>query len=138
MWPNRIIDKFLDFSIRGKRCWQAKRSLTTGFIWQHLYFSRYPLSYEETRETNPLDFLLSGILAAYFVNITNPDSVLPKTEDRNAIFSAQIKRLIDEKGETRYLVFNHSFRVEQYIDIYEKMLQRPVIQPERKSRRQLP
>ena len=104
-----------------------------GSIRQLLYFNRYPLSYEETRDTNPVDFLLSGIFAAIFVNITSPDSMLPKTKGRNEIFSGPIKRLLDEKWKTRCLIFNHSFRARQHIDIYEKMLQRRLIQPERKT-----
>jgi glycogen synthase len=27
-------------------------------FWQHLFYDRYPINYEETRETNPANFLL--------------------------------------------------------------------------------
>lgn len=37
-------------------------------FWQHLFYDRYPINYGETRETNPADFLLSGIFAAQFVD----------------------------------------------------------------------
>ena len=37
-------------------------------FWQNLFYDRYPGSYEQTRDTNPLDLLLSGILAANHVN----------------------------------------------------------------------
>ena len=37
-------------------------------FWQHLYFERMPCNYEETRESNPVDFLASGIFAADYVN----------------------------------------------------------------------
>ncbi|MFC1880250.1 glycogen/starch synthase [Thermodesulfobacteriota bacterium] len=41
-------------------------------FWQNLFYDRYPGSYEQTRDTNPLDLLLSGILAASHVNTTDP------------------------------------------------------------------
>jgi len=37
-------------------------------FWQNLYFERMPCNYEETRESNPVDFLASGIFAAHFVS----------------------------------------------------------------------
>ena len=33
-------------------------------FWQNAYFHHYPTNYEETRNTNPLNLLLSGIFAA--------------------------------------------------------------------------
>jgi starch synthase len=44
------------------------RGIDAAEFWQHLYFERMPCNYEETRESNPVDFLASGIFAAHFVN----------------------------------------------------------------------
>ena len=44
------------------------RGIDAASFWKHLYFSRVPQSYDESRNTNPLDFLSSGIFAAHFVN----------------------------------------------------------------------
>ena len=41
-------------------------------FWQGLYYQWIPTSYEETRDTNPVDFLVSGIFAAHFVNTVSP------------------------------------------------------------------
>jgi starch synthase len=49
-------------------------------FWQNLFYDRYPGSYEQTRDTNPLDLLLSGILAANHVNTAGP-VLLPNTVD---------------------------------------------------------
>lgn len=38
----------------------------------YLYYSRVPAGYEETRSTNPVDLLVSGIFAAHFVNTVSP------------------------------------------------------------------
>ncbi len=41
-------------------------------FWNHLYFERSPLSYEESREYNAIDSLASGIFAADHVNTVSP------------------------------------------------------------------
>ncbi len=48
------------------------RGIDAAEFWQHLYFERMPCNYEETRESNPVDFLASGIFAAHFVNTASP------------------------------------------------------------------
>jgi starch synthase len=70
------------------------RGIDAAAFWQHLFYDRYPINYEETRDSNPVNFLLSGIFAAV-------NSNLAKTQ--------------------------------QYIDIYERMLQRSLLQPEREK-----
>lgn len=46
--------------------------IDAGEFWSYLYFSRMPKSYEESRATNPVDMLASGIFAAHFVNTVSP------------------------------------------------------------------
>lgn len=41
-------------------------------FWQYLYFERMPESYFESRETNSVDFLTSGIFASDYVNTVSP------------------------------------------------------------------
>ena len=48
------------------------RGIDAAEFWQQLYFERMPCNYEETRESNPVDFLASGIFAAHFVNTGSP------------------------------------------------------------------
>lgn len=44
------------------------RGIDTADFWNHLYYDRFPGSYEETRGSNPISMLASGILAADHVN----------------------------------------------------------------------
>ncbi len=37
-------------------------------FWQYLYYSRPPYNYEETRNSNPVDMLTSGVFASHFIN----------------------------------------------------------------------
>ncbi|RJQ80207.1 MAG: glycogen synthase [Desulfobacteraceae bacterium] len=44
------------------------RGIDAAYFWKHLYYTRFAHDYENTRETNPVDFLVSGVFAAHFVN----------------------------------------------------------------------
>jgi starch synthase/alpha-amylase len=59
--------------------------IDAGGVWQSLYYDRYPGSYEQTRNSNSLDLLLSGILAASHVN-TASQVLLPNIADGRSDF----------------------------------------------------
>lgn len=48
------------------------RGIDAADFWQHLYYRRQPHSYEESRGSNPVDMLASGIFAASHVNTVSP------------------------------------------------------------------
>lgn len=48
------------------------RGIDAAYFWDHLYYEKMAYDYEGTRETNPVDFLASGIFAAHFVNTVSP------------------------------------------------------------------
>lgn len=48
-----------------------ERGIDAAAFWRYLYYDRFPGDYEDTRDTNHLDLLLSGILAASYVEISN-------------------------------------------------------------------
>jgi starch synthase/alpha-amylase len=48
------------------------RGIDAAYFWDHLFFEKMAYDYESTRETNPVDFLASGIFAAHFVNTVSP------------------------------------------------------------------
>ncbi|MBC7979983.1 MAG: glycogen/starch synthase [Armatimonadetes bacterium] len=48
------------------------RGIDSARFWNHLYYGRYPHSYEETRSHNPVSMLGSGILAADRMNTVSP------------------------------------------------------------------
>jgi starch synthase/alpha-amylase len=58
------------FSLHGvhsAKCFLAyieDQGIDAGRFWQHLYFDRFPASYESVRSSVPVDFLTSGIFAA--------------------------------------------------------------------------
>ena len=42
-----------------------ERGIDAAAFWQHCYYSRMPVNYEETRTTNPVDMLATGVFAAH-------------------------------------------------------------------------
>jgi starch synthase/alpha-amylase len=48
------------------------RGIDAAYFWHHLYYKHMAVEYEQTRETNPVDFLASGVFAAHFVNTVSP------------------------------------------------------------------
>lgn len=41
-------------------------------FWRYCYYGRMPHGYEESRDTNPVDFLTSAVFSAHFVNTVSP------------------------------------------------------------------
>jgi starch synthase len=91
------------FTVRSLRT--AKSSLSGiedmgidgALFWQHLFYDRYPGNYEETRDTNPLDFLLSGILAAKHVSTTSIALTAEILEGRSDFFYSSLRNLLVQK-----------------------------------------
>ncbi len=48
------------------------RGIDAAEFWGNLYFENKPLSYEESRSSNPVDLLNSGIFASSYINTVSP------------------------------------------------------------------
>jgi starch synthase/alpha-amylase len=62
-------------NIYSKRCllsYIEDIGIDAALFWQNLFYDRYPLNYEESRDSNPVDLLGSGIFGAHFVNTVSP------------------------------------------------------------------
>ena len=66
-------------------------------FWQNLFYDRYPGNYEQTRDTNPLDLLLSGILAASHVNTAKFRTIAKIVEDRSDYMYSPLGQLLAQK-----------------------------------------
>ncbi|MGE9270493.1 MAG: glycogen synthase [Verrucomicrobiales bacterium] len=60
------------------------RGIDAADFWNHLYFGRQPYDYLESRETNPVDFLTSGIFAADHVNTVSPTFLSEVVDGRHS------------------------------------------------------
>jgi starch synthase len=68
-------------------------------FWQHLYYTRVPLGYEESRATNSVDILASGIFAAHFVNTVSPTFLDEIVCGHHDFVPSNIRREIQHKME---------------------------------------
>jgi len=48
------------------------RGIDAAGFWSNLFYSWPPASYEESRNTNPVDLLCSGIFSSHFINTVSP------------------------------------------------------------------
>ena len=108
------------------------RGIDAAAFWQYLYYERYPVSYEETRETNPADFLLSGVFAADFVTTSRLAFLANGCRDQKRSVRFSLWRVLAKKIESGCATVNqHRAKTEQYIKIYEKLLLQGVLAPKR-------
>jgi starch synthase len=103
-------------------------------FWQHLFYDRYPFNYEETRESNPVNFLLSGIFAANFVNTSSSAFLAKIGENQNLFAKSPIwGALVKKSNACRVAVNSNLAKTQQYINIYERILQRSLLHTEREK-----
>ncbi len=67
------------------------RGIDAAPFWQNLYYERQPQNYEETRSSNPVDMLTSGIFAAHFINTVSPTFLREVVEGRHPFVPEQIR-----------------------------------------------
>jgi hypothetical protein len=97
-------------------------------FWQNLFYDRYPANYEETRETNPANFLLSGILAAPAVTTARFDPLVRRKQNHPPFTELPLRKLLVDKLNTDSALIQNTrfFNLNHYIHTYERMLERPL------------
>jgi glycogen synthase len=93
-------------------------------FWENLFYHRMPLCYEETRKSNPVDLLLSGILAADFVNAASlgfASEVLICQAGDNKTTLRQLLRTKCQRGCVS-CKYKGTPDTREYIDIYNALL----------------
>ncbi|HUV51421.1 MAG TPA: glycogen/starch synthase [Anaerolineae bacterium] len=66
-------------------------------FWRHLFFERFPSSYEQSRDSDPIDFLASGIFAAHFVNTVSPTFLTEIVENRHDFVERPLQQELTNK-----------------------------------------
>ncbi len=66
-------------------------------FWQQLYYEHMSSHYEETRSSNPVDFLVSGVFAAHFVNMVSPAFLQEVVDGKFDFVSEHLKRELANK-----------------------------------------
>jgi len=76
------------------------RGIDAATFWQHLFFERMTSNYEGTRESNPVDFLASGIFAAHFVNTVSPTFLMEVIQGRHSFIDRDLQNELANKWNT--------------------------------------
>lgn len=101
------------------------RGIDAASFWQNLYYERYPGAYGETRQSNPADFLLSGVFAAAFATISRPAFLVKDIRGhRDGSVVLPLWEVFKRKMDNGAAVVNHlRVKTDQIIAIYLKVLE---------------
>ena len=66
-------------------------------FWSNLFFTHPPYNYEESRNSNPVDFLCSGIFSSHFINTVSPTFLREIVNNEHAFVPPHIQREVSEK-----------------------------------------
>lgn len=75
------------------------RGIDAAAFWQWLYFKHPPVTYEESRDTNRVDFLVSGVFSAHYVNTVSPTFLREIVENRHPFVEPDLRRELIHKWE---------------------------------------
>lgn len=73
------------------------RGIDTADFWRHLYFARPPESYESSRESNPVDYLVSGVFASHYVNTVSPTFFKEIVGGLHEVVTPRLRRELSNK-----------------------------------------
>ncbi|UCD32268.1 MAG: glycogen/starch synthase [Desulfobacterales bacterium] len=73
------------------------RGIDAAAFWQYLYYENMANDYIQIRETNPVDFLASGIFAAHFVNTVSRRFLEEIVEGRHDFISMHMRQELINK-----------------------------------------
>ena len=67
------------------------RGIDGASFWQNFYYEYFPSTYENTRDSIPVDFLTSGAFAAHFVNIVSPTFLKEMVQGRHGFVKSAMQ-----------------------------------------------
>jgi starch synthase/alpha-amylase len=73
------------------------RGIDAAAFWQYLYYENMAFDYGHIRETNPVDFLASGIFAAHFVNTVSRRFLEEIVEGQHDFVSPHLRQELTNK-----------------------------------------
>jgi len=73
------------------------RGIDAAYFWRHLYYVNYSDEYEHARDFNPVDFLVSGVFGAHFVNTVSPTFLMEIIEGRHDFIEPPLREELTNK-----------------------------------------
>ena len=75
------------------------RGIDAQSFWNSLYYKEFATDYASTRGTNPVDFLVSGVFAAHFVNTVSPTFLKEMIDGQHAFVPEPLRRELTNKHD---------------------------------------
>ncbi|MDA3831974.1 MAG: glycogen/starch synthase, partial [Spirochaetales bacterium] len=86
-------------TVKSSLSYIEDRGIDAAYFWQNLYYENMAFEYEETRESNPVDFLVSGVFAAHFVNTVSPTFLMELVEGRHNFVEQPLRQELANKRD---------------------------------------
>jgi len=74
------------------------RGIDGASFWKNFYYERFPSTYENTRNSIPIDFLASGAFAAHFVNLVSPTFLKEMVQGRHGFVKRSMQNELANKS----------------------------------------
>ncbi|BBO93006.1 glycogen synthase [Desulfosarcina ovata] len=74
-----------------------EQGIDAALFWQNCFFGRMPGSYEETRHSNPVDLLATGVFAAQWVGALSPTYLTSLTQSQSDLAPPVLKGELQRK-----------------------------------------
>ncbi len=84
-------------TVKSSLAYIEDRGIDAAQFWYNLYYERMSYNYEETRGSNSVDFLISGVFAAHFVNTVSPTFLMEIIEGRHKFVGYQLQSELANK-----------------------------------------
>lgn len=85
-------------TVKSTLAYIEDRGIDAAYFWEHLYYEHMAVDYGETRDVNPVDFLVSGIFAAHFVNTVSPSFLMEVVEGRHNFVADRLRQELTNKA----------------------------------------
>lgn len=86
-----------------------EQGIDAASFWQKCYFEHMPGSYESTRGANPVDFLVSAVFAAHFVNLVSRSFLVQLIETEDYDIEPSLRQELHHKSASGCLsVIEHA------------------------------
>jgi len=86
------------YTVKSTMAYIEDRGIDAASFWKSLYFDYMPANYETARDSDPVDFLASGIFSAHFVNTVSPTFLKEVIESRHSFVEEHLRKELENKA----------------------------------------
>ncbi len=82
--------------------WIENTGIDAAEFWQYLFFDRIPHNYEESRSSNAIDLLTSGLFAAHYINTVSPTFLQEVVKGQHNSINGTVRSEFTNKSKAGY------------------------------------